>query len=316
MANIDIPLFHELSRAADSHDIRDQLSLLFRREVAKDLVKMEDYFKLSNELRIGVETRDGYISELQIFDMSKEVFESIEILRLMQVDDMEKASCLALMAREIQDKVCLTLVVKIYFVKDKKRMVPVRMGYCIFELLSSFGNFDASWLHGCTSRSSSLQQEAFGVISGGDFAIYFRNYGVTCEDEAKRRNSGAKTKTFEENCYLPLYADNAFNGMNGWDVTDHISKENDRNTKNGLWEFYRNERTKGTIGDLSKYKDQYKDNTKKTCSDTFYKPYLDAQEANDIYEAIDKEYYPLPIPAHRDIDNSDELCRTEEFTVV
>ncbi|GJY31191.1 hypothetical protein Tco_0414686 [Tanacetum coccineum] len=31
------------------------------------------------------------------------------------------------------------------------------------------------------------------------------NYGVTCEDEAKRRNSGAKTKTFEENCYLLPY---------------------------------------------------------------------------------------------------------------
>ncbi|GJZ68569.1 hypothetical protein Tco_0631809 [Tanacetum coccineum] len=74
MANIGRPLFHELSRAADSHDIRDQLSVLFRREVTKDLVKMEDYFKLSDELRIGV-------------------------------DDMEKASRLALMAREIQDKV-------------------------------------------------------------------------------------------------------------------------------------------------------------------------------------------------------------------
>ncbi|GJZ91670.1 retrotransposon protein, putative, ty1-copia subclass, partial [Tanacetum coccineum] len=31
------------------------------------------------------------------------------------------------------------------------------------------------------------------------------NFGVTCEDEAKRRNSGAKTKTFEENCHLLLY---------------------------------------------------------------------------------------------------------------
>ncbi|GJX38354.1 hypothetical protein Tco_0251657, partial [Tanacetum coccineum] len=32
------------------------------------------------------------------------------------------------------------------------------------------------------------------------------NSGVTCEDEAKRRNSGAKTMTFEENYYLLLYA--------------------------------------------------------------------------------------------------------------
>ncbi|GKD39859.1 hypothetical protein Tco_1260066, partial [Tanacetum coccineum] len=31
------------------------------------------------------------------------------------------------------------------------------------------------------------------------------NSAVTCEDEAKRRNSGAKTMTFEENCYLLLY---------------------------------------------------------------------------------------------------------------
>ncbi|GJU21622.1 hypothetical protein Tco_1154964 [Tanacetum coccineum] len=105
MANIGRLLFYKLYCAANSRDIRDQLSVLFRREVSKDLVKIEKYFKLSDELRIGVERRDGYISELQIYDMSKEVLKSIEILRLMQVDDMEKASRLALMAREIQDKV-------------------------------------------------------------------------------------------------------------------------------------------------------------------------------------------------------------------
>ncbi|GKA30273.1 hypothetical protein Tco_0716578 [Tanacetum coccineum] len=32
------------------------------------------------------------------------------------------------------------------------------------------------------------------------------NYGVICEDEAKRGNSGAKMKTFEENSYLLPYA--------------------------------------------------------------------------------------------------------------
>ncbi|GKB85684.1 hypothetical protein Tco_0957956 [Tanacetum coccineum] len=31
------------------------------------------------------------------------------------------------------------------------------------------------------------------------------SYGVTCKDEAKRRNSGTKTKIFEEKCYLLLY---------------------------------------------------------------------------------------------------------------
>ncbi|GJX88288.1 hypothetical protein Tco_0340302 [Tanacetum coccineum] len=46
-----------------------------------------------------------------------------------------------------------------------------------------------------------------------DSIIYIRkdttpadNYGVTCEDEAKRRNSETKIKTFKENFYLLLYA--------------------------------------------------------------------------------------------------------------
>ncbi|GJS17524.1 hypothetical protein Tco_0411996 [Tanacetum coccineum] len=45
------------------------------------------------------------ISELQISDTSDEVLEIIEILRRMQLDDMEKASRLLLMAREIHNKV-------------------------------------------------------------------------------------------------------------------------------------------------------------------------------------------------------------------
>ncbi|GKE79854.1 hypothetical protein Tco_1549854 [Tanacetum coccineum] len=86
----------------------------------------------------------------------------------------------------------------------------------------------------------------------------------------------------------------------------------DRNTKNGLWEFYVNKRTNGTIGDL----DEYKEPCKRTCSDTFHKPYLDAHEAKDIYEVINREYSMIPIPDYRDIDNPNELCRTKEFTVV
>ncbi|GKD22761.1 hypothetical protein Tco_1224464 [Tanacetum coccineum] len=37
-------------------------------------------------------------------------------------------------------------------------------------------------------------------------ALLLCNYGVICEDKAKRRNSGAKTKTFEEYSYLLPYA--------------------------------------------------------------------------------------------------------------
>ncbi|GJW80904.1 hypothetical protein Tco_0144879 [Tanacetum coccineum] len=138
--------------------------------------------------------------------------------------------------------------------------------------------------------------------------------------------------------FLKILEDNAFSGMDGWDVTDHIAKvleitewikmadvdknelrlyfdnylEIDKNTKNGLWEFYVNECTKGTIGDLGEYKEP----CKRSCSDTFYKPYLDAQEAKDIYKVINREYSPVPIPAHRDINNPNELCRTEEFTII
>ncbi|GKD16519.1 hypothetical protein Tco_1205677 [Tanacetum coccineum] len=89
-----------------------------------------------------------------------------------------------------------------------------------------------------------------------------------------------------------------------------------KNTKNGLWEFYVNERTKGKISDLDKYNEPCERNTKKTCSDTFYKPYLDAQEAKDIYEVINREYSLIPILARCDIDNPNKLCRTEVFTVV
>nr|GEU41898.1 hypothetical protein [Tanacetum cinerariifolium] len=70
------------------------------------------------------------------------------------------------------------------------------------------------------------------------------------------------------------------------------------------------------IGDLDEYKEPCEENTKKTCSDTFYKPYLDAYEANEIYKVIDREYSPIPIPARRNIDNPEELYRTEGFTVV
>ncbi|GJZ96528.1 hypothetical protein Tco_0668862 [Tanacetum coccineum] len=88
--------------------------------------------------------------------------------------------------------------------------------------------------------------------------------------------------------------------------------EIDKNTKNRLWEFYVNERAKGTIGDL----DEYKEPCKRTCSNTFYKLYLDAQEAKDIYKVINREYSLIPIPAHRDIDNPNKLCRTKEFTII
>ncbi|GJV09287.1 hypothetical protein Tco_1346943 [Tanacetum coccineum] len=101
MANPHIPLLRELSHAADSNDIKDYLSVLFQREVVEDLQKIEDYRRLSSELREAARMRDGYISELQMSDRFDEVAESIEIMRSMQLDDMEKAYRLLLMAREL-----------------------------------------------------------------------------------------------------------------------------------------------------------------------------------------------------------------------
>ncbi|GJV90966.1 retrovirus-related pol polyprotein from transposon TNT 1-94 [Tanacetum coccineum] len=45
-----------------------------------------------------------------------------------------------------------------------------------------------------------------GVCSYLRVFVMERNYEVTCKDKAKRRNSGTKTKTFKENCYLLPYA--------------------------------------------------------------------------------------------------------------
>ncbi|GJX33756.1 hypothetical protein Tco_0245313 [Tanacetum coccineum] len=62
----------------------------------------------------------------------------------------------------------------------------------------------------------------------------------------------------------------------------------DENTKNGLWNFYVNEyNTEGLISNTEPSKDEcdepYKKSPRKSCFDSFFKPYLDAQEGNGIY---------------------------------
>ncbi|GKD72243.1 hypothetical protein Tco_1330525 [Tanacetum coccineum] len=86
--------------------------------------------------------------------------------------------------------------------------------------------------------------------------------------------------------YLEFFYWLALKFANYWEI--------DKNTQNGLWEFYVNERTKGAMGDLDD--EPRNESYKKECSDT--------------------EYTLIPILTPRDIDNPDELCRTEEFTVV
>ncbi|GKB38572.1 hypothetical protein Tco_0883514 [Tanacetum coccineum] len=95
-------LLQELSHDADSHDTKDQSSVLFRREVAEDSEKVYEYRRLSDDIREAVRMRDGYINELTMSDSSDEVLESIEIMRRMQLDDMKKASCLKMHADLVQ----------------------------------------------------------------------------------------------------------------------------------------------------------------------------------------------------------------------
>ncbi|GJU13750.1 hypothetical protein Tco_1136146 [Tanacetum coccineum] len=66
MANTHTPLLQEFSRVADSYAINDQLSVLFRREVAEDSQKLQEFRMLSSELREAIRMRDQYIDELKM----------------------------------------------------------------------------------------------------------------------------------------------------------------------------------------------------------------------------------------------------------
>ncbi|GJW53564.1 hypothetical protein Tco_0097649 [Tanacetum coccineum] len=85
---------------------------------------------------------------------------------------------------------------------------------------------------------------------------------------------------------LPTYIDNAFNGMDEGDVTNHIAKVLEITEWIKMPNVEKNELrlhvfSKSLSGDAKRW-----------------------------------EYSLIPIPACCDIDNPDELCRTKEFTVV
>ncbi|GKC57800.1 hypothetical protein Tco_1085398, partial [Tanacetum coccineum] len=73
--------------------------------VAEDVNKIMDFRRLSSELRAAVRKRDGYIAELRLYKSCDDTLGTIEMLRRMQLDDMEKAGRMLLMARETQMKV-------------------------------------------------------------------------------------------------------------------------------------------------------------------------------------------------------------------
>ncbi|GJZ85879.1 hypothetical protein Tco_0651218 [Tanacetum coccineum] len=97
----------------------------------------------------------------------------------------------------------------------------------------------------------------------------------------------------------------------------------DENTKNGLWNFYVNEyNTKGSISNTEPSKDEcdepYKNSLRKSCSDSFFKPYLDAQEGNGIYnfEESNQHFPQIPVSAEVNFGNPNELCKSEEFMII
>ncbi|GJY34647.1 hypothetical protein Tco_0419116 [Tanacetum coccineum] len=84
----------------------------------------------------------------------------------------------------------------------------------------------------------------------------------------------------------------------------------DRNTKNGVWEFYVKEFIdKRSISNIEPSDDEcdepYNKNRKNSCSESFFKPYLDAHEGNGIYNFEESnDYSPqIPIPTKSDVRN-------------
>ncbi|GJW58270.1 hypothetical protein Tco_0105001 [Tanacetum coccineum] len=95
----------ELARAAGSDVTKDQLVLLFEREIAESVGKIKEYRKLCIELRANMRLRNDYISKLRLYRSCDDVLGSIAMLRTMQSDDSENAARLLSLARETQRKV-------------------------------------------------------------------------------------------------------------------------------------------------------------------------------------------------------------------
>ncbi|GJT97542.1 hypothetical protein Tco_1093060 [Tanacetum coccineum] len=103
--------------------------------------------------------------------------------------------------------------------------------------------------------------------------------------------------------------DNAFNGIDGGDVIDHTAK---------VLEILEWIKIPNVDKDqlrlhvfpisLSGHAKEWWDN----------EPYLDAQEGNGIYNFEESNEYspPIPVSIKYDVDNPDEVCKSEEFKVI
>ncbi|GJW89174.1 reverse transcriptase domain-containing protein [Tanacetum coccineum] len=74
----------------------------------------------------------------------------------------------------------------------------------------------------------------------------------------------------------------------------------------------------GSISNTDECDEPYKKSLRKTYSDLLFKPYLDAQEGNEIYNFEESNQYspPIPVPIEYNINNPDEVRKSEEFKVI
>ncbi|GJR58004.1 hypothetical protein Tco_1500166 [Tanacetum coccineum] len=180
-------------------------------------------------------------------------------------------------------------------------------------------------------RKAVLRKGTSRIMSATDNAMD----GI-CGDINSPINNMHELKIRDE--FLKILRYNAFNGMDGGDVIDHIARvvkitewikvpDIDKNrlrihvfskSLSNDAEKWWNDEIKGTtirtIGDLhDKPRDKH---SNMTCLDSFYKPYLDTHDGIDTHEIINEECSPILVPARHDICDQDELCKTEEFTVI
>ncbi|GJZ19660.1 hypothetical protein Tco_0556250 [Tanacetum coccineum] len=100
-----LPLILELARAAGSDVTKDQLVVLFEREIAESVGKIKEFRRLCIELRANIRLRNDYIFELRLYRSCDDILGSIAMLHTMQLDDTENVGRLLSMARETHRKV-------------------------------------------------------------------------------------------------------------------------------------------------------------------------------------------------------------------
>ncbi|GJU12455.1 putative ribonuclease H-like domain-containing protein [Tanacetum coccineum] len=79
-----LSLLEELARAAESDVTKDQLIVLFEREVAEDVEKVRDFRRLSTQLREVVRRSDGYVAELRALRSCDDDLGTIKMLSRMK----------------------------------------------------------------------------------------------------------------------------------------------------------------------------------------------------------------------------------------